>query len=143
MILSTIDLVIIFVYLLIIIGIGFWISKMASRNIQSYFLGDNNIKWYWLGFSNSSGMFDVSGTAFYVSLLFVYGFKGVWITWLWPIWNQIFVMVFLAVWIRRSNAITGADWITKRFGDDRGGRLAHMIVVIFAVLSVIGFIGYV
>ncbi|GAA0536166.1 sodium:solute symporter family protein [Chitinophaga japonensis] len=141
--LATIDILIILAYLVIIIGLGFWISKKASGNIQSYFLGDNNIKWYWLGFSNSSGMFDVSGTAFYVSLLFIYGFKAAWLPWLWPIWNQIFVMVFLAIWIRRSNAMTGADWIIKRFGDDRGGRLAHMIVVIFAVVSVIGFIGYV
>lgn len=141
--LSTIDILIILAYLVVIIGLGFWISKKASKNIQSYFLGDNNIKWYWLGFSNSSGMFDVSGTAFYVALLFIYGFKAAWLPWLWPIWNQIFVMVFLAIWIRRSNAMTGADWIIKRFGDDKGGRLAHMIVVIFAVISVIGFIGYV
>ena len=141
--LATIDILIILLYLVIIIGLGFWISKKASGNIQSYFLGNNNIKWYWLGFSNSSGMFDVSGTAFYVALLFIYGFKAAWLPWLWPIWNQIFVMVFLAIWIRRSNAMTGADWIIKRFGDDRGGRLAHMIVVIFAVVSVIGFIGYV
>lgn len=141
--LATIDILIILAYLIIIVGLGFWISKKASRNIQSYFLGDNNIKWYWLGFSNSSGMFDVSGTAFYVALLFIYGFKAAWLPWLWPIWNQIFVMVFLAIWIRRSNAMTGADWIIKRFGDDKGGRLAHMIVVVFAVVSVIGFIGYV
>lgn len=140
--LSLIDILIIIAYLVVIIGLGFWISKKASGNIQAYFLGSNNIKWYWLGFSNSSGMFDVSGTAFYVSLLFIYGIKSAWIPWLWPIWNQIFVMVFLAIWIRRSNAMTGADWITKRFGDDKGGRLAHMIVVIFAVISVIGFIGY-
>jgi len=141
--LSTLDIIIIILYLLVIIGLGFWISKKASKNMQSYFLGDNSIKWYWLGFSNSSGMFDVSGTAFYVALLFIYGFKAAWLPWLWPIWNQIFVMVFLAVWIRRSNALTGADWIIKRFGDDRSGRLAHMIVVIFAIVSVIGFIGYV
>jgi SSS family solute:Na+ symporter len=141
--LSPIDIVIMLLYLMVIIGLGFWISKKASKNIQSYFLGDNNIKWYWLGFSNSSGMFDVSGTAFYVALLFIYGFKAAWLPWLWPIWNQIFVMVFLAIWIRRSNAMTGADWIIKRFGDDRGGRFSHMIVVIFAVISVVGFIGYV
>ncbi|RXK82880.1 sodium:solute symporter family protein [Filimonas effusa] len=141
--LSTIDILIILAYLVVIIGLGFWISKKASTNIQSYFLGGNSIKWYWLGFSNSSGMFDVSGTAFYVSLLFVYGFKAAWLPWLWPIWNQIFVMVFLAIWIRRSGAITGADWITKRFGEDRGGKLSHMIVIFFAIISVIGFIGYV
>jgi Na+/proline symporter len=51
-------------------------------------------------------------------------------------------MVFLAIWMRRSNVMTGAQWITFRFGDGRGGRLSHIIVVVFAVISVIGFIAY-
>lgn len=87
-------------------------------------------------------MFDVSGTAWTVTILFVYGLQSVWIPWLWPVWNQIFVMVFMAVWLRRSGVMTGAEWITTRFGSDRGGRLSHIIVVVFAVISAIGFIAY-
>ena len=41
--------------------------------------------------------------------------KSAWIPWLWPVWNQVFVMIFLAVWIRRSNVMTGASWILTRF----------------------------
>jgi solute:Na+ symporter, SSS family len=141
--LSTLDYGIVLMYLVITIFIGFYISKKASANIQSYFLGGNSLKWYWLGFSNSSGMFDISGTAFYVSLLFVYGIKSAWIPWLWPIWNQIIVMMFLAVWIRRSGAMTGAEWISFRFGKSLGARLAHMMVVLFASIAVIFFIGYI
>ncbi|WWC82984.1 hypothetical protein PIECOFPK_00695 [Mycovorax composti] len=38
--------------------------------------------------------------------------------------------------------MTGAQWITYRFGDGKGARLSHIIVVTFAVISVIGFIAY-
>ena len=140
--LSWIDITIVLLYLVLTLFLGFYLSKKASKNLESYFLGGNEIKWYYLGLSNASGMFDISGTMWTVTLTFVYGLKSAWIPWLWPVWNQIFVMIFLAIWMRRSNAMTGAEWITFRFGDGKGGRLAHIIVVVFAVVSVIGFIAY-
>ena len=140
--LSWIDISIVLAYLVLTLFIGFWLSKRASKNLESYFLGGNTIKWYYLGLSNASGMFDISGTMWTVTIAFVYGLKSAWIPWLWPVWNQIFVMVFLAIWMRRSNVMTGAQWITFRFGEGRGGRLSHIIVVVFAVISVIGFIAY-
>ncbi len=140
--LSWIDTGIILAYLFTTLFIGFWLSKRASKNLESYFLGGNSIKWYFLGLSNASGMFDISGTMWTVTILFIYGLKSAWIPWLWPVWNQIFVMVFLAIWMRRSGVMTGAQWITFRFGEERGARLSHIIVVVFAVVSVIGFIAY-
>ncbi|MFT6321159.1 MAG: Na+/proline symporter [Granulosicoccus sp.] len=140
--LHPIDISIVLFYLVAIVFIGFWISKKASRGLNSYFLGNNEIKWYYLGLSNASGMFDISGTMWTVTILFVYGLKSAWIPWLWPVWNQVFIMIFLAIWLRRSNVMTGAQWITTRFGDELGGRLSHIIVTVFAIISVFGFIAY-
>lgn len=140
--LHFIDIGIILLYLLVTVFIGFWISKRASKNIENYFLGGNTIPWYMLGLSNASGMFDISGTMWMVYLLFVYGLKSVWIPWLWPVFNQIFLMVFLSVWLRRSGVMTGAEWIKFRFGTGRGAQLSHMIVVAFAIIGVIGFLAY-
>lgn len=142
MYLHPLDIGIILFYLVLTIGLGFWVSKKASNSLSSYFLGDNSIKWYFLGLSNASGMFDISGTMWTVTILFVYGLKSAWIPWLWPVWNQVFVMVFLAVWLRRSNVMTGAEWITTRFGDKTGGKLSHIIITVFAIISVFGFIAY-
>ncbi|MGM8362168.1 sodium:solute symporter family protein [Flavobacterium sp. ARAG 55.4] len=139
---DSIDLSIIIIYILITIGIGIWISRKASKGLDDYFLGGNSIKWYYLGLSNGSGMFDVSGTAWMVGILFLYGVKSFMFMWLWPIWNQIFVMMFLAVWIRRSNIMTGSEWILTRFGNDRAGKASHIIVAVFAIISTIGFIAY-
>jgi Na+/proline symporter len=95
-----------------------------------------------LGVSNASGMFDISGTMWLVTLAFVYGLKSIWIPWLWPVFNQIFLMVFLSIWLRRSNATTGAEWIGTRFGSGRGGILSHWVVVVFALISCLGFLAY-
>lgn len=140
--LQRLDLLIIAAYVVATLALGFWISKRASRSMQNYFLGGNQIPWYALGVSNASGMFDISGTMWLVYLLFVYGMKSIWIPWLWPVFNQIFLMVFLSIWLRRSGVMTGAEWIKFRFGEGRGANLAHLIVVVFAIFNVVGFLAY-
>jgi Na+/proline symporter len=140
--LRFVDLLIIAGYIVATLALGFWIAKRASRSLRSYFLGGNEIPWYMLGVSNASGMFDISGTMWLAYLLFVYGLKSIWIPWLWPVFNQVFLMVFLSVWLRRSGVMTGAEWIRFRFGESRGSHLAHLAVVAFALLNVIGFLAY-
>lgn len=140
--LSTLDLGIIACYIALSLFIGFWISKKASKNIKGYFLGGNELKWYYLGLSNASGMFDISGTMWMVYLLFIYGLKSLFIPWLWPAFNQIFLMIFLSIWLRRSGVMTGAEWIRFRFGNSKGAQLSHIIVVVFALLNVLGFLAY-
>ena len=140
--LHTIDIAIIILYLIATVGIGFYISKKASTNIKSYFLGGNTIKWQYLGLSNASGMFDISGTMWMVMLLFIYGLKSVWIPWLWPVFNQIFMMIFLSIWLRRSGVMTGAEWIKFRFGEGKGANLSHFVIVLFAIIVVITYVAY-
>ena len=139
--LSWIDILVICCYIIAIVSVGFYLSKRATKNIDTYFLGGNKIKWYFLGLSNASGMFDISGTMWTVAILFVYGLKSAFIPWLWPVWNQVFVMIFLAIWMRRSNVMTGAEWILTRFSG-RGGKYSHIVVISFAIISVIGFMAY-
>ena len=140
--LSLIDIAIILTYLILTIFLGFWISKRASKNLDSYFLGGKSMPWYLLGLSNASGMFDITGTMWMVAIFFVYGVKSTLLPWLWPVWNQVFLMIFLAIWMRRSNVLTGAEWLKTRFGDGMGSKLSHISVVVFALVAVIGFIAY-
>ena len=142
MTLSFLDISIVVAYLVLIVLLGLYISKKASKNINNYFLGGNKIPWWILGISNASGMFDITGTIWLVMLLFIYGLKSLFIPWAWPIFNQIFLMVFLSAWLRRSNVMTGAEWLKTRFGEGKGAILSQIVIVIFAIVSVIGFLAY-
>ncbi len=142
MTLHLIDFLIIGAYLLATVMIGFFLKKKAQKNKKSYLLGGNDLPWYMLGLSNASGMFDISGTMWLVTLGFVYGLKSIWIPWLWPVFNQIFLMIFLSIWLRRSNVTTGAEWIQTRFGTGKGASLSHNIVVVYALISCLGFLAY-
>ncbi len=140
--LSAIDFAIILAYLSTTIIIGLLMKKYAKQGKGSYLLGGNKLPWYMLGLSNASGMFDISGTMMLVTWAFVYGVKSVWIPWLWPVFNQIFLMVYLSMWLRRSNATTGAEWIGTRFGKGIGSKMSHNIVVVYALISCLGFLAY-
>ncbi len=140
--LQGLDIAIIFIYLLGTVFIGLALRKKAQQSKDAYLLGGKDLPWYMLGLSNASGMFDISGTMWLVTITFVYGFKSIWIPWLWPVFNQVFLMVYLSVWLRRSQKTTGAEWILFRFDNGKGGRRSHTIIVIFAILSCLGFLAY-
>lgn len=141
--LQLIDIIIIVTYLLSMLAIGWTLRKRARLNKDSYLLGGKSLPWYMLGLSDAGDMFDISGTMWMVSLCFVYGMKSIWIPWLWPVFNQVFMMMYLSRWVRRSNATTGAEWLATRFGNTGTGvRASHNIVVVFALLSCLGFMAY-
>ena len=137
-----IDITILVLYLIAVISIGIYLTTRASQNLDTYFLAGRSVPWYILGVSNSSSMFDITGTMWLVLMFLVYGVKGAWIPWIWPTFNQIFLMVYLSIWIRRSNVLTGSEWITTRFGNGKGSELSRISVLVFAMVSVIGFLAY-
>lgn len=141
--LQLIDVLILVFYLVMMVFIGWYYRNKAKENKESYMMGGKKLPWYMLGLSDASDMFDISGTMWMVSLCFVYGLKSIWIPWLWPVFNQVFNMMFLAKWLRRSNADTGAEWLATRFGlKGRGVKSSHNITVVFALIGCLGFLAY-
>ncbi|GGN11122.1 sodium:solute symporter [Dyadobacter beijingensis] len=138
----AIDFLVIFLYLATVLLIGFYLKRQAAKSKNDYLLGGKSMPFWMLGISNASGMFDLSGTAWMVAIMVVYGVKSIWLPWLWPVFNQIFMMVYLSMWLRRSNAATGAEWMLFRFGDRHGAGLSHKIIIVFALLSCLSFMAY-
>ena len=140
--LHYIDLLIILIYLISTVAVG-WVMRRKARQSQAdYMMGGKKLPWYMLGLSNASDMFDISGTMWMVTIGFVYGFKSIWIVWLWPVFNQVFQMMYLNRWLRRSNVSTGAEWLITRFGKGKGSELSHIITVVFALIACLGFMAY-
>src|SRR5882724_4063475 len=141
--LQPIDIAILVAYLVTMVVIGWVLRKKARKNKENYLLGGKSLPWYMLGLSDASDMFDISGTMWMVSICFVYGMKSIWLPWMWPVFNQVFLMMYLSRWLRRSNATTGAEWLSGRFGKTGiGVKASHNVVVAFALLSCFGFMAY-
>ncbi len=92
--------------------------------------------------SGSVSNFDITGTMWIVSILFVLGMKSMWHHWMWGFLMGAFFLSYMGKWVRRSKVLTAAEWMKTRFGDDSAGRLARTAYASMAVLTLASFVGY-
>jgi SSS family solute:Na+ symporter len=117
MAMAMIDYIIVFVYILAMIGVGVYFQRKASAGIDSYFLGNRNLPWWALGSSGMASNMDVSGTMINTAFIFALGASGFFI----EIRGGVtlimaFLMVFMGKWNRRANVMTMAEWMHLRSG---------------------------
>ncbi|HIJ52194.1 MAG TPA: hypothetical protein HPP66_03450 [Planctomycetes bacterium] len=139
---GSIDYWIIVLYFGIVIGLGFWYRRRASRSLGAYFLGGKSIHWLGLAMSGSVSNFDITGTMWIISILYVLGFKSMWHHWMWGFLMGAFFLGYMGKWVRRSNVMTAAEWMNTRFGSRPGGNLARTAYALMAVLTLASFVGY-
>jgi len=136
---TGIDVAIVVAYFVITIGAGFFFSRKSATSIQSYFLGDNQSKWWMLAASGSASNYSIAGTIWFISILIVLGMKSWWLILVWWLPSSIFLMSYSGIWIRRTGVLTAAELNRIRFGTDRGakwGRTAFSVMILlFSVAS--------
>lgn len=139
---NSVDYGIILIYFAVVIGLGFWYQKRASKNLGAYFLGGKDLHWLALAMSGSVSNFDITGTMWIISILYVLGMKSMWHHWMWGFLMGAFFLSYMGKWVRRSNVMTAAEWMKTRFGSDAGGKLARTAYALMAVLTLACFVGY-
>src|SRR5687768_10267136 len=140
--LSVIDQLIVVLYLATIMGIGFAMKRKAAKGMSSYFLGGRQLPWWALAMSGSSSYFDITGTMWIVSTFIALGLKGMWVHMLWGFPITAFYLAYMGKWIRRSDAMTGAEWMKTRFGSGKAGDIARLSYTLFAILTITALLGY-
>ena len=134
-----IDIAIIVAYFVITIGAGVFFSRKSSTSIKSYFLGDNQSKWWMLAASGSASNYSIAGTIWFIAILIVLGMKSWWLMMVWWLPSAVFLMTYSGIWIRRTGVLTAAELNRIRFGTDRGakwGRSAFSVMILlFSVAS--------
>jgi Na+/proline symporter len=140
--LSAIDQIIVVLYLATIMAIGFAMKRKAAKGMSSYFLGGRQLPWWALAMSGSSSYFDITGTMWIVSTFIALGLKGMWVHMLWGFPITAFYLAYMGKWIRRSDAMTGAEWMKTRFGSGKAGDIARFSYTLFAVLTITALLGY-
>ena len=140
--LSAIDQIIVVLYLATIMAIGFAMKRKAAKGMSSYFLGGRQLPWWALAMSGSSSYFDITGTMWIVSTFIALGLKGMWVHMLWGFPITAFYLAYMGKWIRRSDAMTGAEWMKTRFGSGKSGDIARLSYTLFAILTITALLGY-
>ncbi|HEO71188.1 MAG TPA: sodium:solute symporter, partial [Candidatus Hydrogenedentes bacterium] len=139
---GSIDYAVIAAYFVLVMGLGFWYQKRAARDLDAYFLGGRSMHWLTLAMSGSVSNFDITGTMWIVSMLYLMGMRSMWIHWMWGWMMGAFFLAYMGKWVRRSRVMTGAEWMMTRFGTGPGGIAARMAAALMAVVTMAGMIGY-
>jgi Na+/proline symporter len=140
---STVDLIIVIIYLLAIVIVGLLMQKKASKGINSYFLGNRKLPWWVLGASGMASNTDIAGTMINTAFIYALGTKGFFI----EIRGGVtlimaFLMVFMGKWNRRSQVMTQAEWMHFRFGTGKEGDFARIISAIAAIVMTVAMVTY-
>jgi SSS family solute:Na+ symporter len=141
--LSFIDYVIVALYFVILIGMGLYLKRRASKGIESYFLAKKELPWWMLGVTGMGWSLDVTGTMLIISLLYLMGPRGLFIEFRGGAnLSLIFMMIWTGKWHRRSNFMTGAEWMSFRFGEGLGGHFARVSFAVSQIIFAVGMLAY-
>lgn len=138
------DYTVIFLYCSLLIGLGLYLKKRASRSMEDYFLGGRKMPWWALGISGMVSYLDLTGTMVIVSFLFMMGPRGLFVEFRGgAVLVLAVMMLWTGKWHRRSGCMTNAEWMIYRFGNTPGGhfaRLAGAIAMIAANLAMVAYL---
>ncbi|WP_428305099.1 sodium:solute symporter family transporter [Lacipirellula sp.] len=139
---TPLDGIAVALYFAVIVGVGLWQRRRTAATLEAHFLGERRISWPLLALSGAISNFDLTGTMWIVSVLYTLGVQAWWQQWMWGVALPAFGLAYMAKWVRRSAAITGAEWMITRFGDDAAGRAARYAYASVAVLFTAGSVAY-
>ena len=131
--LAVIDWTIVATYLVATLLVGAWVSRSAGRSLESYFVADRSLPWWWLGTSMAATTFAADTPLVVAGLVAKHAVAGNWLWWSWAISHVSVAVVFAALW-RRSRVLTDAELIELRYTGRSGAWLRGFKAAFFAIL---------
>jgi solute:Na+ symporter, SSS family len=131
--LAPLDWGIVVAYLALALAVGVWVSRRAGRSIDSYFVAERGLPWWWLGTSMVATTFAADTPLVVAGLVAEHGVAGNWFWWSWAISHVSMAVIFAALW-RRARILTDAELVELRYGGRSASVLRGFKAVFFAVI---------
>ena len=132
---QTIDWTIIALYCVFMLGLGFYFSRRAGKNMESYFIAGRKLPWWIIGFSAAATYTGAGAAPAFTMLVFQNGMMGNWWWWVpFAIWMPLVAVIWSKLW-RRLRVVTTAELMELRYS----GREARVFRGIYAAFMSLGF----
>lgn len=136
--LALIDWIIIFAYLGLALGIGFWFKDSASKSLNDFFLGGRKLPWYLAGVSMVATTFAADTPLWVTEKIAQHGISGNWLWWNMLIGGMLTTFFFAKLW-RRADILTELEFIEFRYHGKaaaflRGFKAVYMGIFLNAVI---------
>ncbi len=122
MALSTLDWIIVAVFFIIVLGIGWVASRTAGKSTSEFFLGGRGMPWWLLGISMVACTFSADTPNLVTGMVREDGVVKNWAWWAFLITGMVTVFIYARLW-RRSNVMTDLEFYEIRYG----GKLASFL----------------
>ncbi len=97
-----------------IMAIGFYFTRRAGKNIESYFISGRSIKWYVAGSAMVASTFAADTPLWVCSLVRQYGVYYIWQHWCQFIGYSLAIVLFARLW-RRMSVVTDIEFLEMRY----------------------------
>ena len=139
--LSLIDKIIIVFFFVLVLAIGFAVSKRSSKNTSEYFLSGRTLPWWLLGLSMVATTFSTDTPNLVTDIVRTNGVSGNWVWWVFLLTGLLTVFVYAKLW-RRSDVATDMEFYELRYSGKAGrflrGFRSVYLGIIFNVLAMAG-----
>lgn len=115
MLLHTIDWVIISIFFVIVLAIGWVASRSAGDSSEEYFLGGRGMPWWLLGVSMVACTFSADTPNLVAGFVRENGVSKNWAWWAFLITGMVTVFIYARLW-RKSNVLTDLEFYEIRYG---------------------------
>ncbi len=132
--LEWIDWTIILGYMLFTVGTGFALRKVASQNMESFFVGNRAFPWWLIGTSMVATTFAADTPLAVTGIVANEGISGNWFWWSLALSHLLVVFVLARGW-RRTQVITDAEFIELRYDGKSAAALRAFKAFFFAVVT--------
>ncbi len=120
--LQSIDWIIIGVFFVIVLSIGWIASRTAGKNVSEFFLGGRGMPWWLLGISMVACTFSADTPNLVTGMVRESGVAKNWAWWAFLITGMVTVFIYAKLW-RRSNVLTDLEFYEIRYSGKAAGFL--------------------
>ena len=139
--LTELDKGIIVFFFLLVLAIGFAVSKKSSQSSKEYFLSGRTLPWWLLGLSMVATTFSTDTPNLVTDIVRQNGVSGNWVWWIFLLTGLLTVFVYAKLW-RRSDVNTDMEFYELRYSGWAGrflrGFRSVYLGIIFNVLAMAG-----
>ncbi len=139
---ALLDWLVIFIYITVVLAIGFWFRKQAGKDMSSFFLGGRNLPWYIAGLSMVATTFAADTPLAVAELVHDSGISGNWLWWNFLIGGMLTTLFFSRLW-RRADVLTEIEFIEIRYSGKPAAFLRGLKTVYLGLILNTLFIGWV
>jgi Na+/proline symporter len=113
MILNTVDWLILFGFLLLSLGIGFWTSR-KNKSAAEFFAAGGKMPWWLLGVSMVATTFSTDTPNLVTDIVRQNGVSGNWAWWAFLLTGMLTVFVYAGLW-KKSGVLTDVEFYELRY----------------------------